>query len=310
MRGAALALVLILVLGACGSEEEATTETETTKKPAERPPEDVTKPPETSDVRRTEIDRDPLSGFERQVSSGDADVRETAAGKLGDVDAAHKDRAAALLVRLLDDEVEEVRMVAAGSYARLGVENVMPLRDRMAKEEEAIVRKDLLGAIYKLAGADASADLLQVAANLDEEEHLRTFAIDALGRLKAKSAREYIEEASEDISPLIRLAAVKALGQIGAESSMEKIGERVADTDDQVRIEAARALRGMKGRKVVRYLMRGIDSDDPELLKEVVEGLKKITKQEMGYDAMKGVEENEKAIQKWRDWWVKNQKYY
>jgi hypothetical protein len=303
-------LMLVCVLAACGSDETPTQPVEDqpteTREPAKDSPSTL---PEKTEIREP-VKVDPLAALERSAGSSDEEVRIEAAGSLGEVQGDVKERAHGLLSQLLDDESEDVRMVAAEAIANLGHPDLDSLRSRLRKEEEDAVKLEIVKALFSLGGADSASDMLGVASDDFGEERLRCFAIDALGRLREKRARKVLEEASEDINGAIRRVAVIGLGKIGSELSLTAIGERIGDNDASVRIEAARALLAMGTRKSVPYLIEGLETDDPEHLTVVNQALEKITGEKQGYDPEKGVDDNAGAIEKWRAWWEKNKAYY
>jgi HEAT repeats len=309
MRRAYL-VMLVCFLAACGSGEEATgpaaDQSDAVKdKSADGP----TTLPERTDIKEP-VKVDPLAAIERNMASNDEEVRLEAAGALGEVVGDHRERAHGLLGRLLNDESEDVRVVAAEAMGNLGVADLGALRSRLRKEEETSVKLEIVKALFALGGADSANDMLGVASDDFNDESLRCFSMDALGRLKEKNARKVLEEASEDINGAIRRVAVIALGKIGSEVSLPAIGERIGDNDESVRIEAARALLAMGLRKGVRYLIEGLETEDPECLTIVNTALEKITGKKQGYDPEKGTDDNSAAVQRWQAWWEENKSYY
>ena len=178
----------------------------------------------------------------------------------------------------------------------------------LAENED--VKRALMTTLFQLGGESSIPELITVANDSMLDESFRAYAIDALGRLRATKARSYLEEAAEEMSPVVRRAAIIALGLMESESSLDLIGERIGDNDQQVRIEAIRAVKAMAKRRSVSYLINEIETEDPETLDEIIEALRVITGKKMGYDTEKSLEENGPVVKKWMAWWEENKGGY
>jgi hypothetical protein len=298
-------LMGLLLCAGCGSGDEPEAE-----KPKEEVEERTTDLPETQ-PRREVVPTDPLAELRAQAGSSDEEERMVAANALGEVDAEdQKPKAGEILIGMLEDESVDVRQVVAEALGNLGATRLDALRSRLKREEETMVRRSLIEAIYKIGGSEAIPDLKMIAADDLADDRLRTWAITALGDLRATGAVSIFKEAAEDIAPEVRLAGVIALGKLEVASAIDIIGERMRDASSAVQLEAARALGKIGDRNCVKWLVLGLDVEDPELLDVVVPALAEITGEKKGYVKDKGLEENATAIEAWQKWWEEKKRFY
>jgi len=80
-----------------------------------------------------------------------------------------------------------------------------------------------------------------ILALKNEDENIRTLAVDALGRI-GNPAIDALGGALKDASAGVRLAAAEILGRIGNEKAVPYLTESLNDADEEVRTAAARSL--------------------------------------------------------------------
>jgi len=309
MKPLCLAWMLVVLVG-CGSGDEPAGDQpgdESPKTGPEKPDSGQESPGMPAPPPRQV---NPVDAIRSKVKSGDEEERMTAADELTAVPEKHREEAVVLLESMLGDESPEVREVVAMGIGKLGLPRLDAMRARVRVEENEAVKRALIESIFTLGGERAIPDLLPIANDMMLDENFRAYALDALGRLRAMGARDIMESASEDISPVVRRAAVIALGRLGSEASLTVLGERAGDNNNLVQIEAIRGLKKLNKRPCVRYLMNNLDTDEPQVLDELNGALEELTGQKMGYDGTKTVEENADAVAKWKAWWEKNKSYY
>ncbi len=93
------------------------------------------------------------------------------------------------------------------------------------------LRQRAVQALGRWGDTSAVADIAAFLLSPDTKESHRITAIEALGRLGTKPAREAVESFAAHPSPQVRKFVVRALGQIGDSAAKTKL-RKMAESDD------------------------------------------------------------------------------
>ncbi|MDD5285747.1 MAG: HEAT repeat domain-containing protein [Desulfuromonadaceae bacterium] len=176
-----------------------------------------------------------------------------------------------LVGRSLKDNSAGVRTAAATAAARLGMISSIPDLVSLTDDTDPNVSSSAVSSLQELASIDRS-DILSVArqfgdsevprhrrhasllyASLGENERLlllakdedptvRKAAVNAIGRLRIKSAGTILVMALVDENPDVRMAAAEALGNINDNSAVEALEHALEDEDTWVRCSVLKAI--------------------------------------------------------------------
>jgi HEAT repeat protein len=320
-----LALVLALLLFACGGEEPADStptngggngagdgsgdlqtlnvppggEEPTPAKPA---PEPVPVDPQAAI----------FSKAESLIQSSDSEDRMMAIVALKEAE--DQARAGRYVARLLFDRDEEVRIVAAESIGQFdyapGADNIRTL---LTDEKSPDVRKAALLSLYALAKEKALGDLVKVLKE-DDEPTLRATAAGLLGRIGSKEAVEpliaTVVNSFDDDVILQALVALRKIGDPQAADAADAAIEALEYSSVLVRTEAARTLGELGEKKAIGPLVGVLAPEaDSQLLSAAVTSLVQLTGVEdenMQLASESTFEEQEAAIAAWKKWWEEN----
>lgn len=214
------------------------------------------------------FDEDP-SGLEdievsRDVTIGEASLRDLASSDTAPLETATTEERLALLVR--GDAVERRR--AALSLAEgARTEDVVEALVRVARtDEDDDVRQFAVEALGKLGGDRAAEGALAVTH--DEDPWVRAEAFVALDRLDRVSHADRIEAGLEDDHHAVRRnAAISAFKRRG-EDALDDLLALVDDPSDRVREWAAHMLGGIDDDRAREALRAVIDDDsEPDLVR-------------------------------------------
>jgi HEAT repeat protein len=197
----------------------------------------------------------------RLVQDGDPDIRQVAFN-------------AALGVKDPSKKADILLAAAGGPYpdlAQAAVEGLLPLDDARAlpfyvKSFRAGYRRhELIGAIARMKGEDATEAVSSAYRDASDDEALRLIAVETLAARDA-GALPALSEAVLDPSPRVRRAAVKAIAGIDAPGREGMLGRAVTDSDQQVRKYAWAALSRIDGPEAFRRMLPGLN--DPGIREE------------------------------------------
>ena len=187
----------------------------------------------------------------KDLQSGDARVRRTAAfalGKCGGDAASH----VGALIRALDDRDEGVREAAAFAIGEIGIlaapEAVAPLVRLLEGDPAPAVRRSAAYALGKLGSLaeEATGPLRQALKHPDPR--VRQNAAWALGQIKTEAVEAAVPDLSKLLrrteDPLVRRDAAVALGQLGemARTAVPALRSALSDPEAPVQAEAVVAL--------------------------------------------------------------------
>ncbi len=150
------------------------------------------------------------------LRSGWEDARESAASALAGIG----EQSAQLLVSLLKDPDEDIRLKAAEALSELRSRSTVPgLLSALLGDKSPSVRAAAAAALAYTGGRGVTEALRDRLS--DTEPEVRTEAARALGRLRDESAAGALAAALKDRIVTVRLAAINALGRLGGEQALE-----------------------------------------------------------------------------------------
>ncbi len=155
------------------------------------------------------------------------------------------------LIKVLDDEVSEVRLRAAKALGRLGgISAARPLIHALGEPNRwsTIRIADILSSM----GHEVVGELITNFPELNL--HARLAAIDILSRIKALEASDWLRERLEDFEPDIRARACAALGSLGDTAAGPELIKALKDGEWPVRAQAAKALGRMRHTEAIPTL--------------------------------------------------------
>jgi putative heme-binding domain-containing protein len=200
----------------------------------------------------------------------------------------------AALLDALRDRDESVRKVAvAALIAANDPETFAPLAERFAQEKDAGTRADLVRAIANLDTPKTARFLIDVAHDEKAPESLRLEAVaglekfnrpnvidalgvllgpaepaalqvralEALGNLKASSARQQVTTALRSKESGVRAAAAATLGQLGDVQADRSLLPLLKDPEATVKVAAIRALGALKAKEAIPDLVQAAGSE-------------------------------------------------
>lgn len=147
------------------------------------------------------------------------------------------------LIKVLDDEVSEVRLRAAKALGRLGgISAARPLIHALGEPSRwSTIR---IADILTSMGQEVFGELIASFPELNL--HARLAAIDILARIKALQASGWLRERLEDFEPDVRARACNALGCLGDTATGPDLMNSLKDGEWPVRAQAAKALGRMR----------------------------------------------------------------
>lgn len=152
------------------------------------------------------------------------------------VDAAVRERAAAEIPKLLDDERPDVRAAAATALADVGAKSALPRLLVAVEDKDALVRQMVLSALGELGDARAAPRLARALS--DERPEVRYQAIIAYARTEpdAGDVGKALARAFADEDP--------AIAHIALRVAEERLDQRKADRSPKLEAAAERLLDG------------------------------------------------------------------
>jgi HEAT repeat protein len=176
--------------------------------------------------------------------------RAEAAEKLGLAGAL---RATEHLVRVLEDEVSDVRMRAAKALGALGGRaSIRPLVRALNEPNRwSTIR---IADILTSMGGQVADELVDMFSELSLAG--KVASLDIVSRLRPLRVLPWLEELLDDPEPDVRARACHALGALGDPSSGPALGRRLRDSQWPVRAMAAKALGRIRHRPAIPELCR------------------------------------------------------
>ena len=151
----------------------------------------------------------------------------------------YEQRDFAALVEIAQDGEHDERLSALGELAWLRRRHVVEPIARLLSDEDEQIRAVAAGTLAKLGGEQAVSALIEAQP---ATPRTRAAVADALGLLATKADEPKLAAMLEDPQERVRAAAARALGRIGAGGSLAALRRRLADDDRWVRRHARVAL--------------------------------------------------------------------
>ncbi len=217
-----------------------------------------------------------------------------------------------VLVKLLTDESEDVRALAAEALGMGKFSGgITALKNVVSTDSDALVRTKCLKSLTELAGKGAIPDLIRALAG-DDEGTVRAQAASLLGSTGSDLGVDpLIKALQEDFSEAVRVAALASLYTLKPPRCADAVIEALEDRNDSVRSDAAKTLGILKNKKAVRPLMDALDAEEESrILLQITDALSKLTGMDNEYAIDLSEEDQEEALQIWRDWWEENKGEY
>ena len=217
-----------------------------------------------------------------------------------------------VLVKLLTDESEDVRALAAEAMGMGKFSGgITALKNTFSTDSDPLVRTKCLKSLTELAGKRAVPDLIRALAG-DDEGNVRAQAASLLGATGSNLGVDpLITALSEDFSEAVRVAALSSLQILKPARCVNAVIEALEDRNDSVRSDAAKTLGILKNKKAVRPLMDALDAEEEgRILFQITDALSLLTGEDNEYAVDLSAEDQEEALQIWRDWWEENKGEY
>lgn len=185
-------------------------------------------------------------------------VREGVAEALGEL----RDPAGLpLLVRLLGDEVPDVKRVAIVSLGKIGdARAVGPLIE--VALQEPLLRYTAGESIVRI-GKFAVPALLEILKGSDPSRVLE--AVIVLGRIKDPSAADAVSTLLSHRFAIVRGHAAETLGQLAEPKSSSALIRALSDQDSVVRAQAAAALLRIPDKRAIKPLIKLLEDKDVDV---------------------------------------------
>jgi HEAT repeat protein len=172
------------------------------------------------------------------------------------------------LIKVLDDEDENVRNITTQALAELGEAAVEPLLESLVSNEnghQAAIRA--LGQIWGLI------DLIKLGGSNQKDQ---AGAARALGELKDKRIVEPLIATLKDSDEEVRLEVVKALGNLRDSRAVESLITVLKNHDKEVRSRAAEALGEQRNIQALEPLIAALKDTYKEVRASAAEALGKL----------------------------------
>ncbi len=188
-------------------------------------------------------DRRAIKPLIEKLENGEKDIQQTAARSLEKIGKS----VVGLLTKLLDNEKEDVRWIAANVLDKLGwhpTSNEDKNRYHIAKKE------------FKKCVQINKSVMDSVIKNLNNESnHVRENAAEILGKLGDKRAVVPLFKVLKDKVNTVRISAVESLGKIGDNRAVEPLVKLFQDNNSQISAKAAESLGKIGGKKAADHLV-------------------------------------------------------
>lgn len=107
-----------------------------------------------------------------------------------------------------------------------------------------------------------------IEALSDDEQEIRAYAAEMLGKMKSKRALFPLIDALQDLSHEVRISALKSLALLNDEQAIEAIAKRIKDKHDKVRYEAVKALATFDSKEIIRPLFDALVDENEAVRNE------------------------------------------
>ena len=121
----------------------------------------------------------------------------------------------------------------------------------------------------------------------DEDKKIRANVIGALGKIGDKKSIDFLLDALEDKSWIVRYRAIQALGEMKVQKTIGYLEKYLKDPEVKVRIAAIKALGCFNSKKVVNSVLSTLKDPDWEVRYSAIGVLEKIA----GKDVLPIIEE-------------------
>ncbi len=209
------------------------------------------------------IGPDAIAALGAALDTPDYPLATTAAGLLGEFDAAGE-QAAPFLVRALADPRFEVRWETRRSLRRLGEAATTALLDALSHSPDPNLRWELAQVVMALP-SPPMAPLLAVFRDMlgVHDVAVRRRAVGALGELSGPDVRALLEQACGDADPMVRRNAVARLGGMDDPAAAPAlIRQWAVETDQDTALAILNALADIAPAAAIPTLIDALASDD------------------------------------------------
>ena len=166
------------------------------------------------------------------------------------------DSAVEPLIKALEDEVWNVRYIAAEALRKIGDKRAVEPLIKALEDKNTRIGSKTASALGEIR--DKRAVLPLIKALEDEDENVRYIAAEALGKIGDKRAVEPLTKALED--EYTRDSAVEALLRFGG-GAVEPLINTLKDKDEEVRYKAAKALGKTGDKRAVEPLIKALEDE-------------------------------------------------
>ncbi|HEY3324546.1 MAG TPA: HEAT repeat domain-containing protein [Planctomycetota bacterium] len=234
--------------------------------------------------------------FLKDIESKDQTVRKTAALALGEFSDVRSVKP--LMTTLANDASIAVREASAKALGRLGNKQAVPTLIRTLGDREPGVRTAASKSLSRLGenfwhdlikGTDDDFERLKdcndrraidalLLALKNEKWHVRSAALEGLGKMGDKQAVPHLQPLASDDDQRVRLATIRILVALQDKRSIDTLIHALGHKDPETRAQAARALADFgEKRAVVALRKRMEDKEEVDLVsRAVVEALTKL----------------------------------
>lgn len=213
--------------------------------------------------REAVVDPRTVTALQTALGDGDADVRETAARALGDLD---DPRAVAALVRALANDTDAgVRKMAAWALGEIESEEAVPALGAALRDSSVEVRRMAIWALGEIESPEAVPWLIPAVRDADVE--VRRKAVWALGEIESEAAVDALAGALSDSDAEVRKTAAWAIGEIESVQAVPALAEALADDNAEVRKTAAWAIGEIQPARAPQALIAALRDGNAEVRK-------------------------------------------
>ncbi|MFC1542120.1 HEAT repeat domain-containing protein, partial [Candidatus Latescibacterota bacterium] len=177
-----------------------------------------------------------------------------------------------LTFELKNSERREAHRYAM-ALAEIGEPSVDTLID-LLKDDNDFVREFSAQALGRIKSPRSTQALLE-ALN-DDHWRVRATATNALGEIKSKQAIQSLLEATNSDNEQVRYAAVSALGKIGTEEAIDPIIDLMQESEGYTLISHINALGRIGSEKALKPLVKLLNNEDENARRAAVLALMKI----------------------------------
>ena len=199
------------------------------------------------------------------------DIREIAAGYLGDITA--KEAVRPLILCLTSDH-PQLKFIAARSLGRIGAEEAVIPLVKLLEEDNEDLRYVTLEALGKIGSASA---LKATSAFLKSRNNdLRYVACEAIGNIGDPKSVTIVLPMLKDPEFEVRLKAIEALGKIGSTAACDQLLVVLSEENERIRMATIQALGQIRNVNAVDPLIDIFQVSNPQIKEKIIWALGEI----------------------------------